>query len=265
MSNDSMLSRRVRSTCRPPRRDRSTKQHCCVSVDKPPERPDPATYSQAEQLSLGNAPSWNSPDIVTNNWSPWRLMQEPEVIVRNLSPTASAINTLVHFYWSPFGIGMPRTLLTTRMINLPASAQTTLKFPLGQDTLNGPQEIGTYIVIEHPHDQNLINSKGDQIHFGALTSESGRNLEFTLPVRNPSGQAQQITLTVLSNDFGAVVAPAAPTIAAFAQVNTQVTMAVPNTLHGTSANQIQREVTIIGRGADGQVIDGVTFVIRIDD
>jgi hypothetical protein len=44
---------------------------CCISTrDVPIEHPDLAIYSQDEQLSLGIMPSWDNPDITTNNWGP---------------------------------------------------------------------------------------------------------------------------------------------------------------------------------------------------
>ena len=53
-----IVSRASQNWCRPTRR--YPPSHCtCLKPDEPPKRPDPAIYSQAEQLSLGLAPTWN--------------------------------------------------------------------------------------------------------------------------------------------------------------------------------------------------------------
>lgn len=249
--------------CRPKRPNR--KRSCCVSVDTPIEHPDPATYSQQEQISLGQIPNWNSPDITTNHWSPFRLYKEPEVTVRNLSPDASAMGVLVHFSTSAFGIGMQRSPAGTQVVNLAPNQEVLLKFPLSQAVLNGEQRIGTYVQLEHPHDENLANNNGDQIHDGAFTSESGRDLEFEFPVLNNSGNARAITLTVLANDLNGTVTPAVHNFSAFEQIQAKVKLQVPNSLHGAPGNYHTREVTVVGHGPGGEVIDGVTFVIRVDN
>jgi hypothetical protein len=116
------LANPPRSICRPDRRPR--RESCCVAIKDPADRPDPATYSQEEQLHLGLVPTWNSPDIITHNISPYSLFLEPEVKVRNLSTTASAVNILVHLHTSVFGIGLPRTPLATKVVNLAASQRS---------------------------------------------------------------------------------------------------------------------------------------------
>ena len=96
-----LVSRASQNWCRPTHRyppSRCT----CLTPDDPPKRPDPAIYSQAEQLSLGVAPTWNPDDITTNQQRPWKLLLESTAVVRNLSTEASAINTLVHFYHVAF-------------------------------------------------------------------------------------------------------------------------------------------------------------------
>src|SRR5438876_17119 len=110
--------------CKPQRK--KPRFSCCVAIKNPPERPDPASYSQEEQLALGQIPSWNSPDITTNDWSPFRLRQEAEVKIRNLSATASAANALVHFYVSQFGIGMARSLMSSMRVNLSPLQERTI-------------------------------------------------------------------------------------------------------------------------------------------
>ncbi|HJQ39439.1 MAG TPA: hypothetical protein VKB93_20035 [Thermoanaerobaculia bacterium] len=43
-----------------------------------------ATYSQEAVLAAGGLPTWNSPDILTNYNTPWSLLAEPSLKVRNL-------------------------------------------------------------------------------------------------------------------------------------------------------------------------------------
>lgn len=247
-------------TVRPDRPGRS----CCVKPTKPPERPDLATYSQLEQFALGAAPTWNSPDILTNLWSPWRLLEEVEIKVRNLSPTAAAVNGAVHLYFGPFGIGMQRTLLATRMVTLPPGAETALKYALAPAVLAGDPRVSVHAAIEHPHDSNAINNRASQITYGVFTSDVGRDPALTFPVLNQSGAVRQITLSVLPNDLGAAVAPAARVYAPWEQVTATLTVHVPASLHGSPGSDVRREVTVVGRGPDGAVIDGVTHIVRID-
>ena len=69
------VSRSVSNWCQPVRREPPPR--CgCLKLDDPPKRPDPAIYSQAEQLSLGLAPTWNPEDITTNRQRPWTLLPE---------------------------------------------------------------------------------------------------------------------------------------------------------------------------------------------
>ncbi|WP_454647558.1 hypothetical protein [Bradyrhizobium liaoningense] len=46
-------------------------------------RPDLAIYSQTEEASFGRDPTWNNPDIVTNDWGPFHLMEAVEARIAN--------------------------------------------------------------------------------------------------------------------------------------------------------------------------------------
>ena len=260
---NALLGRRADS-CRPDR-NRPGGGSCAIRPPVPPERPDPAIYSQEQLLAGGSSASWDSPDILTNWWSPWRLMEETKVKVRNLSATAAASNVLVHLLRSGFGIGLSRTLELTRSVSLAPGETTQLLFPLPQAVLTGDPKTGVHIAIEHPTDQDAGNNRGSQVVFGALTSEDGRSFQLSFPVRNPVASAQQITLSLLANDLGASVAPAARVFGPLEQIQGQVSFAVPGFLHGSSAAPLDREVTIVGRGANGALIDGLTYIARIDD
>lgn len=247
--------------CHPDRM--SGPRDCCLAVKDPLKKPDPAIYSQIEQLSIGQDPSWNSPDITTNTFS--QLLDETRVKVRNLSSTTSAANALVHFFTSAFGIGMRRTQETSRVVSLSPGEEVELLFPLRQEILNGDPEIGTYIAIEHPHDETLINNKGAQISRGVVTSEAGRTLQFAFPVLNQLAVTRQITLSVLSNELSASVTPTIHNFAPLEQIEATITMQVPDTIHGSPGSEIYKEVTVIGWDLGVNLVDGLTHIVRIDN
>src|SRR2546427_8184052 len=90
--------------CRPQRPGR--RGACCVPVAKPPERPDPAIYSQDQQIQAGQSPSWDTPDILTNPDVPWTLHLATQAPVRYLSPHLAAADAPVQGLGSTFGIGL---------------------------------------------------------------------------------------------------------------------------------------------------------------
>lgn len=237
----------------------------CTDVrDTPVEHPDLAIYSQQEQVAIGALPAWDSPDIVTNDWGPFRLRAEASVTIRNLSSTTSAVNALVHYYTSPFGIGTRRQLRLTRVISLGPSQQVDLLFPLHQEVLTGDPRTGVHIVIEHPTDTNQINNAGSQVHDGGYTSESGRSFAIQVPVLNDSGVGRRIDLAVLPTDVTATVTPATHNFSPFEQINATLQIAVPAFLVGSPSSEIARAVTVIGRLASGDVVGGATRLLRIN-
>jgi len=237
----------------------------CINVqDTPIETPDLAIYSQAEQLANGGLPTWDSPDIITNDWGPFRLKLEAEVTIRNLSATTSAINTAVHFYTSPFGIGTRRQLRLTRVVSLGPGEQTTLLFPLSQEVLSGDPRTGVHIVIEHPTDRNTINNAGSQVHDGGYTSESGRIVDVQIPILNDSGLTRDIQLSVLPTDLLATVTPSTRQFAPFEQIIATLHIGVPGFLVGTPGSEIARSATVIARTGSGEVIGGATRLLRIN-
>ena len=250
--------------CRPPHRYPPSRCSCLHMPD-PPKRPDPAIYSQEEQLALGVAPTWNPDDITTNQRRPWTLLQESLATVRNLSTDASAINTLVNFFTSPLGIGTQRTLLSSFTVNLAPGQAIELKFPMTQALLAGDPRIGAHVVIDHPDDARRINNRGSQTVFGVFTTDVGRTLQFQFPVLNNAGSPRQIMLAVLANDLGAFVQPAVHSFAPWEQILVTLRAQVPPTLHGSPEAELRRDVTVIGWGPGGALIDGLTFVVRIDD
>jgi hypothetical protein len=250
--------------CGRPNSPRPSKCQCVGVRDTPIDTPDLAIYSQSEQIANGSLPSWDSPDIVTNDWRPFRLRQEATVTIRNLSSTTSAANAQVHFYTSPFGIGTRRQLRLTRVVSVGASQQVDLLFPLHQEVLAGDPRTGVHIAIEHATDRNQINNGGSQVHEGAYTTESGRSFNTAIPVLNDSGVSRQIDLSVLPTDLVATVTPASHVFGPFEQLVANLHVDVPGFLSGSPSNEIARAVTVVGR-AGGQVIGGATRLLRIDN
>jgi hypothetical protein len=249
---------------RPPRT--APAPSCCVSTrDTPVRKPDLAIYSQEERLAAGAPPSWDNPDIVTNDWRPFRLKNEAEVTVRNLS-TVPAANAQVHFFTAPFGIGTRRQLRLTRLISLAPGGSAMLLFPLHQEVLAGDPRTAVHVRIDHPTDANLLNNAGSQVHDGGYTTESGRTFSVSVPVLNDSGESRQIDLVILPTNLICSVTPASRLFAPFEQFNVTLNVQVPPFITGTGANPAHTSVTVLGRLAvGGGLIGGVTRLLRVDN
>lgn len=255
-----------RSVTCPRARPRPSRPSCCVHTDTPIDRPDLAIYSQAEQLAAGGQPTWNSPDITTNFVGAGKLMPEAEVTVRNLSPSASAVGANVHCLVSRFGIGFPRTLIGTSVVGLAAGAQKKLKVPFPQAVLAGPQRIGFHVRIDHPSDPVTINNAGSQVIDAFATSQQGRVINTAFLVRNPLADAQAIVVQQLGTQPGIQVSysivPGA--FGPFEERLCSVTISVEAWLVGGGGVTHDCNVTFIARGADGGVIDGLTYYVGVD-
>jgi hypothetical protein len=252
--------------CRPHRQGIVGTSCCLVPDAPPPDRPDLAIYSQAEQFALGIPPSWDSPDILTNFWNPFRLMPESQVTIRNLSQTATAANAQVLFSIATFGIGQPRSLLGSQIVTLAPGQQRDLTFPFPQAVLKAPeQRIAVHVQILHPSDAKLINNAGSQLLADAYTSKVGRDFSVQFPVVNPTAGAQQISLTLLPNQLGAQVTPAAQIYGPLQQVMATLTLHVPANVHGTPQAPVRSDATIVGRDGSGALLDGLTYAVWIDD
>jgi len=191
-------------------------------------------------------------------------MPESKVAVHNYSPTVSAINTLVHFSISAFGIGMPRTLIASKQISLAPSSQVDLFYPVPQAMLQGDQRVGVYVHVEHPVDTNYHNNDGAQVHDGSYTTESGRSFALPIPVYNESNFTRQILLSVMPTDIIASVTPASHTFAPHEQIIANLQIQVPAFLTGSPSSVINRGVTVVGRTSSGELIGGATKLLRID-
>ncbi|MFC2156185.1 hypothetical protein ACFLRB_06840, partial [Acidobacteriota bacterium] len=203
----------------------------------------------------------NSPDIVTNSWTPWKLLPETTITVSNLSTNTDAANTLVNVFTSSFGIGMKRIPLSTKIVNIGRGEKIEVKFPFSKEILDGDQSIGTHVVINHTYDKNPNNNQGSQMIDGIVTSESGRDIEVEFPVLNRSGSMRQITLTILAHDFqNAFVSPNVHQFGPWEQITATLRFRVPNTFYDD-----KKHITVIGLGSGGELIDGLSYVVRIDD
>lgn len=255
------------SWCHPPSTSPG-RDCCCIMVDgPPPNRPDLAIYSQDEQFVLGVAPTWDNPDIMTNQWNPFKLYSEISVTIKNRSPTVGAVNGTLSLYISQFGLGMPRTHLSSQVVSVGPSQQVGLLFPLPQTVLGwADQRIGTYVRIDHPYDSIAINNTGSQLLADAFTSSVGRTFSVTFPVRNPLNSPQQITLSALPNELSAMITPPTRGFAPLEQIVASLELQVPGAIHRSpSGVDERRDVTVIARGAAGEVIGGLTYVIWIDN
>jgi hypothetical protein len=192
-------------------------------------------------------------------------MPQSKITLHNYSSTVSAVNTLVHFSISPFGIGMPRTLIASKQLSLAPASQVDLFYPLPQDVLHGDQRIGVYIHVEHPTDSNYHNNDGAQVHDGSYTKESGRSFTLSIPVCNDSNFTRQIQLSVMPTDIIASVTPASHVFAPHEQIIATLTIDVPGFLAGSASNIIERAVTVVGRAGTGELVGGATKLLRINN
>lgn len=226
------------------------------------QRPDLAIYSQDQVLFEGGSPSWDSPDILTNSWGPFRLNDEAQVKIRNVSSVAAS-NVLVHYYTSPFGIGMHQTLLQTRRVDLAGGAELTLDFPLDHATKSGDPRVGVHIVIEHPHDSEEVNNRGAQVHDGSFTSEVGRTHTISVPVLNASNLPRLMTFHVLPSELAAAWVPSSHSFGPWEQVALDMTIKVPPSIAASASSPPQRGITLVAR-SNGELVGGITKLVRVD-
>jgi hypothetical protein len=257
--------REARSLCGRPTK-RPDRTSCCAEVESRIDRPDPATYSQGEQFAAGLQPTWNSPDIVTNLVGAGALLPEARVTIRNRSSTASAIGVAVHAAVSRFGIGFPRSEIGASVVTLTPGQQQTILIPFPQAVMTGEQRIGFHVHLEHASDPVLINNDGSQIIDAFATSAQGRNISTSFRVRNPQNVPQSISLQLLATPPGIQVAFNMPggVFGPFEERTCTAKIAVESWLVGGGGTTHEREVTFVARGADGRVIDGLTFYILVN-
>jgi transposase len=104
------------------------------------------------------------------------------------------------------------------------------------------------------------NSYGAQVLTAFQTSVAGRSVTVDVPVANPAGVGQSITLAVLPNGVGATIAPASHAFAPFEQIIGKLHVTVPAGLHNTNET-----VSVIAHDGSGALIGGASLIIWVDD
>lgn len=255
-------------TCGRPGR-RSDRGRGSLSVDSAIVRqPDLAIYSQAERLARNAEPTWNNPDIATFDFRTLQMRSDVEVTVRNISDVA-AVNALVHYHTSRFGIGMPRRRHQSRIVSLDGGDSIILSFPL-QDSLPSDSTRGICVEIEHPHDANPANNSGYAMVHLVSFAGGGSNRAVELPVCNNSGESRQIEVSIMPSEVLAFVgfaeaAPGVPNHYESGQTKLfQVTIQAPDVGTGADGNPVMKPLTFIARDArTGALIGGATFLLVI--
>lgn len=242
----------LREQCEPPR---ELPHDDCGSFvpDDPPERPDPAIYSQRELLAAGSTPTWDSPDILTVSFFPAQVLDPFEVTVRNESPDTAAVGAVVELSTAPFGLGMERTPVSSQVVDIPAGAEVTLDYPvpegLGEDGL-----LGAFVDIDHPHDAVAINSAGAQVT-SPVRVEPGTTETFSFPVRNAGAVGRDFDLDVYADGVSASVSPSSRSFGPDEQISADLTVDAPDPIGDPPG-----EVTVVAR-ADGRLVDGLTYLV----
>jgi hypothetical protein len=241
----------------------------CIPL--PPEivkDPDPATYSQALILSSGSWPTFNSPDLETVFLWPVRPIDALTVTVRNLSTDASASGVRVQLSWSPWGIGMPRTPISSGSVDL---ARAGFAGSEQKVSLATPAEVkaagryGIFAELFHPFDRDLNNNAGEQTLDGFRTSQ-GRAQQFVIPVRNPRSTTQFIDLVAGPPSMASWVtlAPSSFTLAPGAVNNVMAAVVVPAGIPPSPAGTLISATLDVAARVAGQFIGGVSIAIQLD-
>ena len=192
----------------PPSDRKYNKRDCCFKPEEPPKQPDPGQYSQYQRYLSGQSLSWDSPDITTNTGSASAVDDNVAVTVRNYSADAAAIGVYVKVAYSQFGIGFPQQTLNILQTNLSKQGvlgdEVEINFPLPQQVKDEWSNISTFINIEHPHDREALNNKGEQ-SWSAGNGNAGSAYQFQFPIHNRLGFPETFSLTVLESDWSPVL------------------------------------------------------------
>jgi len=239
---------------------------CCLFTNPSPHVPDLDTYSQAEQLATGAVPTWDSPDIDSNAWRPFKLLPTARVRIRNLSGLTGAINAQVTFSTSALtvGLGLQRVTRGIQVVSLAPAGQLELTFDL--PAIDHP--LGLFVDIAHPYDPRLINNHGARQVFELSTRSEGRSIPLLIPVVNQSSNPTSISVVALPTDLNVSITWPSSFGGSFApleQVDPTITIGVPTYLHGTSTSPSRHDVSLVARRSDGSLVDGITFVVWVDD
>jgi hypothetical protein len=275
LSNDSSLNR-SRQSC--PGTPPLPGCKCSIALNPPPDRPDPAIYSQIPRLSSGLDVTWNNPDItlfappllVGGDWQVDRhwFLDHASISVHNLSTTAAAINTLVSVSTGALGIGMPRDPVVTQLLSLAGGETRVIDVPFSFPpaiTLDGLDEyagMALVVDISHPYDADKTNNHGESITGLALINRidpAGGVVLLLKPISISLGNTTAVplvyVLTVAPNTVSAQVEPAQVTVAPGATGTAFLRYSLP------PAGPVSGAVTILAHDLQGNFIGGLTEMI----
>jgi hypothetical protein len=240
---------------------------CCLQVTNIPiNKPDLAIYSQDEEVSFGRQPTWDNPDITTNLWGPFRLMESVQVRITNRSEKTNAANGLVNLYMGPFGIGMPFRLSSIQRVNILRGNAIDLSFPLEESLRVGDtQRLSFKVVTQHPYDPNPINNQGSQCIDGRHTSLAGRHFTVDIPVRNPHPTARRrINLQVFPGELGASIDWNTFEFAPLEEKVVHLAITVPGGFRETDDSSTKPHVTVLATHTSGQLLGGASIITKVD-
>jgi hypothetical protein len=238
--------------------------------------PDPAIFSQAEELAAGRIPTWDNPDIsALTVGSGGFALSHFEFTVRNLAHVA-ATGVLVDIKVGDYGIGTWRrwgrhaiTLgpLELRKLPLPPYDAPPQQTPEVFSATN----LSMRVELLHPHDGNPLNNVGEFALAGAYTRRSGRHPHRQFEVWNWSADPLEVHFEVIGPpDISVAVQP--PTLVVPARsaapapfLSARIELQVSPALHGVQAAPARRDATLIARDGDGTLIGGLTYVVMVDD
>jgi hypothetical protein len=262
----SSASVKERSICNARPRIRKS---CCIRVASDiVHDPDPSTYDQLLEFNKGGAPTFNSPDISTVDIWPLRPIDNLTATVRNLSADSSANQTRVDLSWSAWGIGMPRSPIATSFVDLAragfAGSEQTLSWPL-PPPLKAAGLYGIFVNLVHPYDRDTSNNQGEQTIDGFQTS-TGRSHTFVVPVRNPTGSVQTISLAALPAPIVSwvTIVPASVTLGAGAQQTVMVAVNVPATIPPSPPGLLISATVDVLATIGGSYLGGISIAILFD-
>jgi hypothetical protein len=249
---------------------------CYITLSPPPNRPDPATYSQVPLLTAGDTVTWASPDVSTYapptydgaQWQfdqSWFSRNQAVVTLRNRSNSVPAINTGVALYGSGVGIGLSRQLIATQLVSLAAGEVRQLTIPLpgfGYEILDSPVGWHTgwalFVEITHPYDADTENNHGEYVSWLVSRPRLGPSqavlIPDTLPIHlgNTTDSPRDYVLSILPNSVSAQVQPLQLTVAPGSIQDALFTFDRPSNYGSTS-------VTVIARDLGGNLLGGVTL------
>ncbi len=264
MQSSSTTSRQLCDRLRAPRRTT-----CCIRVPSDiVHDPDPAIYDQQLIYASGDAPSFNSPDLDTVTVWPLRPIDNLGITCRNLSADASANQTRVDLSWSPWGIGMPRQPIGSAFVDLAragfAGSEKKIAWPL-PPVVQAASRYGIFASLSHPYDKNPANNQGEQTVDGFQTS-AGRSKTFVVPVRNPTGSVQTITLNRGPAPVvpWTTIVPSVLTLGAGAQQNVMVSINVPAAIPPSPPGTLISATVDVLATIGGTYLGGVSILILFD-